>query len=296
MSEGVPLTPELMGAIEPGLAARRARLGSDCLSELSFSNFLLFRDVHRYRYFPGEHAHIVGLTYDGARHVTPLFDPVAAAANTLAGLLDDRDCLYPLAAAEIATLDPRRFSCSSVRDDSDYRYPASVFRDYEGTELRKKRQAVAQLQAKHRLSREPLTPARRSEALTVLQGWMDDKGMRAGEADEAACIEAIDNAELFGFEGWLFRADDVAAGFVLAQPLASGTMVMRFAKGLDACPGIYPHMFQACCRHWDEAVAWLNFEQDLGNPNFRRTKLSYQPDSLLEKYRVRLRCTDPGDA
>jgi hypothetical protein len=37
------------------------------------------------------------------------------------------------------------------------------------------------------------------------------------------------------------------------------------------------------------ALAWLNFEQDLGLPNFRRTKMSYQPAALLPKFRARLR-------
>jgi hypothetical protein len=36
-------------------------------------------------------------------------------------------------------------------------------------------------------------------------------------------------------------------------------------------------------------VDWLNFEQDMGLANFRRTKLSYRPVALLSKFRVRLR-------
>jgi hypothetical protein len=36
-------------------------------------------------------------------------------------------------------------------------------------------------------------------------------------------------------------------------------------------------------------VQWLNFEQDMGLANFRRSKLSYQPSALISKFRVRLR-------
>jgi uncharacterized protein len=289
MNAGQPLTPELRHEIEPGLAARRARLGGDCISELSFSNFYLFREAHRYRYVSDEWPHISGLTYDGARHVTPLFDPATAAFDVLAALLAEHDCLYPLAAAEVARLDPQRFVWSSVRDDADYRYASANFCDYAGVALRKKRQAVAQLQAGHVLSGEPLSIAHRDEALKILHGWMRDKGKRSGEADEAACSDALTHAEAFGLDGWLFRTDGEPAGFVLAQQLAPDTIALRFAKGRNAYPGIYPWMFQHCCRQWGDRVTWINFEQDLGNANFRRSKLSFQPESLLEKFRVRLR-------
>ena len=48
-------------------------------------------------------------------------------------------------------------------------------------------------------------------------------------------------------------------------------------------------MFHHFCTHFDGPVHWLNFEQDMGLPNFRRTKLSYQPAELLAKFRVSLR-------
>jgi hypothetical protein len=64
---------------------------------------------------------------------------------------------------------------------------------------------------------------------------------------------------------------------------------MRFAKGRNAFKGIYQYMFHHFCTHFDRTVKWLNFEQDMGLANFRRTKLSYRPAALLSKFRVRLR-------
>ena len=75
---------------------------------------------------------------------------------------------------------------------------------------------------------------------------------------------------------------------MLAEPLAPGVVVMRFAKALDAYKGLYQHMFQHYARTQAD-VQWLNFEQDLGLANFRQTKLSYQPAQLLAKHRVTLR-------
>ena len=285
---GTPLTPDLAAQVEPLLAARRRRLGHDCLSELAYSNFLLFRDAHRYRYVDGALPHIAGITYDGERHITPLFDPADASGEALHALLADGACLYPVATTELAHFDAGTFTWDACRDDADYLYGADVFRDYAGPDLRTKRQAAGRLHATHVLSHEALTSSNVDACLDVLAGWMADKEMGSGEADEAACREALAGAGSLGLDGWLFRADGRPAGFLIAQPLVADTAAVRFAKGLDAYAGIYPAMFQAYCRQRSE-VAWLNFEQDLGNPNFRRTKLSFRPTALLGKFRVRPR-------
>ena len=126
------------------------------------------------------------------------------------------------------------------------------------------------------------------DALTALSGWLSAKTKASGEADEAACTEALQLAATLGLQGFLHRVDGMPAGFVLAQPLRPGVWVMRFAKGLDHFKGIYQHMFQHFCLTMP-GVPRLNFEQDMGVPNFRRSKLSYQPSALIPKYRVGLR-------
>ena len=71
--------------------------------------------------------------------------------------------------------------------------------------------------------------------------------------------------------------------------IGSGVFVMRFAKGLARYKGIAQYMFHHFVTATVQPVQWLNFEQDMGLANFRKTKLSYQPSALLDKYRVRLR-------
>jgi hypothetical protein len=122
---------------------------------------------------------------------------------------------------------------------------------------------------------------------------MADKRTAPDGADALACQEALAHADALGLKGFLHLVDGEAAGFVLAQRLRPGVMVMRFAKGLERFKGIYQHMFQHFCQHAEvdlgEPVSWLNFEQDMGLPNFRSTKLSYQPTALLPKFRARPR-------
>ena len=95
-------------------------------------------------------------------------------------------------------------------------------------------------------------------------------------------------AQRFGLDGLVCYADEMPVGFLLAQRIAPSVSVMRFAKGIDSHKGIYQYMFHHYCMSRSQDVEWLNFEQDLGLANFRQTKRSYQPSSMLGKYRVHL--------
>ncbi|UUZ68817.1 phosphatidylglycerol lysyltransferase domain-containing protein [Polaromonas sp. P2-4] len=167
-------------------------------------------------------------------------------------------------------------------------YPAAQFRSYSGGELSKKRNLVKQLMTTHAVTVEPYTTNWIGDAMQILAGWMKAKGKAKGEADELACIEALQFAPRLELAGFLYQVDSESAGFLLAQCIRPGVWVMRFAKGLDRFKGIYQYMFQHFCRAMPD-VQWLNFEQDMGIANLRRTKLSYEPRSLIPKFRVRLR-------
>jgi hypothetical protein len=289
--DGEALALAHQAEIETALAALARNApgpAEHALSDPTFANLYLFRRAHDYRYRPGTLPCITGHTYDGTRHLLPLFDLATADAGELRTLLQGGDCLYPLTAMQVAALDPARFEWTGSRDDADYLYPASHFRHYRGTKLNKKRNLAKQLRQAHAVTAQAYSVTDLDAALHVLAGWMKDKAKAGGDADETPCTEALQLASRLGLHGFLYRADGEPAGFVLAEPLRPGVWVMRFAKGLDRFKGIYQFMFQHFCDSLAE-VHWLNFEQDMGLPNFRRSKLSYQPSALLPKFRARLR-------
>jgi hypothetical protein len=286
---GVPLSPSLLPWLDELLAPLREGTAEQCLSDWSAGNLYLFRRVHDYRLHQGEFAYLSGHTYDGTAHVMPLFDLDKAPASVVADLALDARCLYPVSEAQKSRLDPERFRFSTSRDDADYLYPADNFRFYRGSMLGKKRNLMKQLLAAHVVRAQPFSPACRDTAAHVLKTWMDDRGKGEGEADHLACLEALEHAHLLGLEGFVFLSDDEPAGFLLAEEMQPGVFVIRFAKGIDRFKGIAQYMFHHFCTAFHRPVRWMNFEQDMGLENFRRTKASYQPAGLLSKYRVFLR-------
>jgi hypothetical protein len=288
---GLPLELAQRARIETALAACHAGAGHERLSDLVFSNLYLFRAAHDYRLVEGEWPLICGRTYDGSRHAIPLFDISQASLPVLTQLLAQYDCLYPLSSQQVAQFDSTVFEAVASRDDADYLYTADSFRFYRGTKLLKKRNLMKQFLSSHAVRSVPLESSQLDDARSVLAGWMADKGKTRGEADEQPCLEALAHLAEFGLQGFLHYADDEPAGFVLAQEISSGVFVMRFAKGLARYKGIAQYMFCHFVTASKQAVQWLNFEQDMGLANFRRTKLSYQPAALINKFRLRLRTT-----
>jgi hypothetical protein len=287
MTAGEPLALAQRDTLAPLLAAR---WGTDdaveqTLADPWFANLYLFRAAHSWRWLPGDWPCIGGHAYDGTRLLLPLFDLAQAPLPQLRGLLAEGGCFGPLSAAQAARLDPAAWSFSAQRDDADYLYPADQFRHYRGRLLQKKRNLMKQLLAAHEVEAVAYTPALADEAARVLAGWMDDKAQAPGATDDGPCLEALALSDRLGLEGTLYRIEGHAAGFLLAEPVRPGLMVMRFAKALDAYKGLYQHMFQQFCQA-RPALQWLNFEQDLGRANFRQTKLSYQPSALLDKIRA----------
>ncbi len=288
---GRALTLDDLPRLAPLLATRLQGLGEQAIADLSAPNQWLFRRVHQARLLDqGAHARwpaISSLSYDGERLLCPLFDAAAVPGPDWPALLQGHAGLFPLTGREAQRLDPALWQLEQRRDDADYLYPADHFRQYRGTALQKKRNLMKQCLAAHRIEVLPYTPALQHEALAVLGGWVQDKAKAAGEADDLPCRDALALSDRLGLQGFLHRADGLAAGFVLAEWLQPGVAVVRFAKGLARIKGISQWMFHHLACNAPQPLDWLNFEQDLGLANFRRTKQSYQPAALLPKWRAR---------
>lgn len=285
-AEGVELTPGLAARVQPLLQARIAGLGERAPADLSYGNLWLFRRAHAWRFHEGDWPFISGRSYDGDPHVLPLFDVGSVPPAALQDLVARHGSLFPLTEHEVGALSRERFRIGANPDDSDYVYPADQFRRYPGRVLHKKRNLVAQFTSAHAVTALPYGPALHAEALAVLDGWLADKHKQPGDADDLPCREALARAAGLGLEGFVVRAGGAAAGFLLAEELQPGAWVIRFAKGLARYTGVAQYLFQHFARHAPRPAQWLNFEQDLGLANFRRTKQSYRPAFLLPKWRA----------
>lgn len=88
--------------------------------------------------------------------------------------------------------------------------------------------------------------------------------------------------------GATIRIDGRVQAFTVASPLNADTALVIVEKANPEFRGIYQTINQMFCEQVLEPYAWVNREQDAGDPGLRRAKLSYHPHHMVAKYRVAL--------
>lgn len=255
-------------------------------SEYCFSNLYLFRHVHRYQVLQKEHLFISGVTYDGCSFLMPVFELKEEDSLELASYLEGYDCFYPIGEADLPHFDPEYFKVTYNPDDSDYIFDARKLQTYSGRSLAAKKNLLHQFLNRYQATVAPLDHTVTADACLILGQWLTDSNKAAAATDFASCLEALNKQEVLGLFGFVVYADNKPAGFILCKEVIPGICVIHFAKGNRHVKGIYQFMFHQLANTFADRFRFYNFEQDLGIPNFRKTKRSYDPDRLLKKFRI----------
>ena len=97
---------------------------------------------------------------------------------------------------------------------------------------------------------------------------------------------ALDKFIELALWGTIYYIENQPAGFIIGEPLNADTFVLHFAKASTKYHGIYEFMFSDTAKKLMAEYKYLNLEEDMGNKNLRKTKMSYGPEKLLKKYHV----------
>ena len=257
----------------------------DGVSEYTFSNLYLFRDVYDYRISRArEKTFIISGRRNGETFfMTPCTAPARCALGQLfkthdywKGISDS--VLYPCRAC----LEQWGITFTEDRDNFDYLYLRTNLAELPGKKYHKKRNLVNQFKGGYDFREQPLTRELIPQALEVLDRWRAEKGI---DGDYAAAREALELFDTLEMRGALYHVDERPVGWCLGECLAKGKMfAVHFEKGLDAYKGIFQFMNQAFAASLPECYRYINREQDLGDEGLRQAKMTYHPSCFVRKY------------
>jgi uncharacterized protein len=259
------------------------------ISEYTFPNAYLFREVHRYEVIFDREIFLKGITYDGRTYLMPTVPLKNIDTDNLKDLMRGVDLLFPIPEAWLPFLEKEEFDVFFKEGDADYLYTVNKMSIYPGRYLHRKRNLLKQFVTGYSHEEMPLTNERTEHAMYILDEWQKENDSEAGETDFHPCREALKRYDELVLCGGIYYADGEPAGFIVGEELNAETFVLHFAKARKKFRGVYQYMFNSFARVLPEKYHYLNLEQDLDREALRIAKSSYIPDVMLKKARVSLK-------
>ncbi|MDP3488445.1 MAG: phosphatidylglycerol lysyltransferase domain-containing protein [Bacillota bacterium] len=187
---------------------------------------------------------------------------------------------------------PGAFAFTLDRPGSDYMYSAEDLVSLKGRKFEKKRNHLAKFKRTYSYTYEDITISNIAECVAISEHWRDANAAQLGESvhkEYCAVRRAVDNYEQLGLLGGLIRIEGKPVAFTIGEEINPAVFLVHFEKALDEYDGLYAAINQEFAAHHLATYQYVNREEDMGVEGLRKSKLSYHPVLLLEKYRAVLK-------
>jgi hypothetical protein len=265
-------------------------------SELTFTNFFMWRQHYRFRVSSLEGCLLVlGQPPGSEPYLLPPVGPGSA-------VVCRRLMAEPLVARVIARVPEAYFArCGIGRGDfllaedqgqADYVYLVEELVSLAGRRFAGKRNHLKRFRKIYRWEYRPLDAGLVASCLQLEEVWCRARvcPKQLGlEAERVAIWEALENFGALGYSGGVILVEGRLEAFSLGEPLREDCVVIHIEKANPRLEGIYQAINQQFLEHEFPGFKFVNREQDLGDAGLRMAKLSYHPHHLVRKYTLRPR-------
>lgn len=182
-------------------------------------------------------------------------------------------------------------SVEPTRDHFDYVYKTEDLVELAGRKYHAKRNHIAAFRKNYEFTYLPLTENEVPACLDMADRWCQTRGCDEDmnlNGEWKAVREALTNFTALNIRGGVIRLPGGIEAFALGELLNPATAVVHIEKANPDMRGLYAVINQQFCEQTWRDVPFINREQDLGLETLRQTKLSYYPDHMVEKFRIRL--------
>ena len=183
-----------------------------------------------------------------------------------------------------------RLSVSLNRDDSDYIYRAEDLIELKGKKYHGKRNHirhfVSQPWSFEPISKDNLEPC----ILFAAELYNKEKDYYGSAAIEQFAIDFfLMNMDRLDLKGGVMRSCGRVVGFSIGEKLNSDTFVVHIEKADSSVQGAYPMLMNQFAAAYAGSCTYINREEDMGIEGLRKSKESYHPAFMLDKYTVTIK-------
>ncbi|MGP8152769.1 MAG: DUF2156 domain-containing protein [Smithella sp.] len=260
------------------------------ISDYTFANVYLFRNISNYEFMTMDCGLFVsGKNKQKQRYIMPLNDPNGYDIQTFNDILSKQVFFFPIPQEWLSFFPEDKFVISCDDSDSDYIYLTENMASFKGRQYIRHRNHLHQFLSSYTPEGELISANNSKDAMSVLREWQNNSKSAPDKTDFEQCSEALQIFSGLALQGTIYYIDSKPAGFIIGEALNTDTFCLHFAKATTKFHGIYEFMFNDTAKRMQSQYKYLNFEEDMGDKNLRRTKSSYGPELLLKKYRISIR-------
>jgi len=215
--------------------------------------------------------------------------------ETLHTLLATTKALHLVPQIVVDSLQHRAaFLIEPDENNFDYVYGVEPLASLSGSKYKKKRYKANRFQAQmkdnvHVITHRKVSKRKAHELSKVFEAWGSEKKLEPSEiAAEGKAIQRIlDHLEALDVFLVEFKVKEKVVAFSINEIINNNYAVCHFEKALLVHDDIYAFIVKEVAKELQKhGCRYVNWEQDLGLPGLKESKLSFQPLYLLEKYTI----------
>lgn len=199
------------------------------------------------------------------------------------------DACFAFCTEEFVTATYGGYYIYTHRDWAEYIYKASDFIALAGKRYHAKRNHIAKFTKNYFSTMERLKEEDIPDIVNFERAWLEARDFD-GSAEESAARESSI------VKGWIraalrgelvcdiLRVDGRMAGIAIGEITPTGTAIEMYEKADTSYEGVYSYLaHEFAARNFAECE-YINRQEDMGLEGLRKSKMSYYPAFLLEKF------------
>lgn len=265
-------------------------------SELCFDTLWQWQEAERMNIEVGEHAVLIRgfdpeLPPEDLVHASYIFpyadsvDSFLAAVRGIVAREGEATILTCLSAAMVELLRPLYPTAvfEPWPELAEYLYRSEDLATFAGKRYHGKRNFVTRFTERYAYELRSYGPELRPDVEQVLRVWSEEKGEILPDENRAIAL-ALDKRERLDID--LLYIEGRIEAFLIGGRCRDFYDLMFFKCNTEF-PGIYPFLLNSYVRRHCMDVPFVNMQEDMGIEGLRKSKESYHPAFLQEKYIMR---------
>ncbi len=203
---------------------------------------------------------------------------------------DQKFILRAMSKDMLSRVDPeylKKFEVIEDRNNFDYIYNASDLINLTGKAFHGKRNHINQFTNAYKYEFRPYSPQDHKGILELYDEWASyQSDIRGAAAEKLAIKSALNNIDALGLYCGVITADDKVRAFAIGSNSYNDMGIVHFEKADINYKGIYSAINNFFAAKFFGGVKYINRQEDMGLENLRKSKLSYNPVFMAEKFIV----------